>query len=243
MQVDTLKATTSTPATPDVAGIPSNLLDGFRFRVCETSADAERAIEVRRRVYREGAGYNVPVPDDLDGRSWLLMAEDVQTGATVGTVRLTPRSAGPLEAEEYIDLPGWLAMPRALEITRLAILPEYRKTNMLVPAVSFGLFRLTYEFATQLGAEFEVVCSKPERIMSYVLMGFQPTGLTASYTKLNGARHELLWHDFRRAATLVENELFRRLYLGHGFPQVTTPERVPALGLAVAPAYRLAVGA
>jgi hypothetical protein len=243
MQLDSLQTTTSTTHATDIAGIPANLLDGFHFRVCRTTEEADRAVEVRRRVYREGAGYTVAVPDELDGRSWLLMAEDTQTGATVGTVRLTPRSAGPLEAEEYIDLPGWLAMPRAIEITRLAILPEYRKTNMLVPAVSFGLFRLTYEFATLLGAEFEVVCSKPERIMSYALMGFQPTGLTASYTKLNGARHELLWHDFRRAATLVENELFRRLYLGAGFPQVATPDVVPALGLAGEPAYRLAVGA
>ena len=43
---------------------------------------------------------------------------------------------------------------------------------------------------------------------------------------------------------MVENELFRRLYLGHGFPQVTVPQAVPALGLAVSDAtYRLAVGA
>lgn len=242
MQIDTA---TDTPFTNDgVPGIPVDLLDGFRFRVAQTAEDATRAIAVRRRVYRESSGYDVPVPDDVDARSWLLMAEDVQSGRVVGTVRITPRAAGSLESEEYIQLPVRLANARTIEITRLAILPEYRKTNMLIPAVSFGLFRLTYEFAMQLGAHAEVVCSKPERVMSYVLMGFQPTGLTASYTKLNGARHELLWHDFRHAATMVENELFRRLYLGHGFPQVTTPQAVPALGLAVSDAtYRLAVGA
>jgi hypothetical protein len=113
---------------------------------------------------------------------------------------------------------------------------------MLIPAVSFGLFRLTYEFAMQVGAQAEVVCSKPERVMSYVLMGFQPTGRSASYAKLDGARHDLLWHDFRHASTMVENELFRRLYLGQGFPQVTTPKSIPMLGLAVSDAtYRLAV--
>jgi hypothetical protein len=232
------------PETPDrIASIPADLLDGFRFRVCETEEDATRAIEVRRRVYRDGSGYTVPVPDDVDARSWLLIAEDVTTGKAVGTVRITPRSAGPLEGEEYIQLPKRLARAETIEITRLAILPEYRKTNMLIPAVSFGLFRLTYEFAMQLGAQAEVVCSKPERLMSYVLMGFQPTGRSASYTKLNGAKHELLWHDFRQADTMVDNELFRRLYLGQGFPQVETPEAVPALGLAVSDAtYRLAVG-
>jgi hypothetical protein len=240
MQLDT--ADTNTSTNTGVTGIPVDLLDGFRFRVCETAAQAASAIAVRRRVYRESSGYDVPVPDDVDPRSWLLMAEDVQTGRTVGTVRITPRSAGPLESEEYIDLPGFLATPQTIEITRLAILPEFRKTNMLIPAVSFGLFRLTYEFAMQLGAKAEVVCSKPERVLSYVLMGFQPTGTVATYTKLKGAKHELLWHDFRKAATMVENELFRRLYLGHGFPQVVTPRTVPSLGLAC-PSYRLAANA
>jgi hypothetical protein len=41
---------------------------------------------------------------------------------------------------------------------------------------------------------------------------------------------------------MVDNELFRRLYLGAGFPQVSTPESIPTLGLAVSDAtYRLAV--
>ena len=143
MQLDTAGTHTSTNSE-EVSGIPVDLLDGFRFRVCETAAQAASAIEVRRRVYRESAGYDVPVPDDVDPRSWLLMAEDVETGRTIGTVRLTPRSAGPIECEEYIDLPSFLATPQSIEITRLAILPEYRKTTMMIPAVSFGLFRLTY---------------------------------------------------------------------------------------------------
>ena len=223
-----------------VGRIPAELLDGYRFRVCESESDAPRAIEVRRRVYRESCGYSVPVPDEIDARSWLLLAEETETGLAVGTVRITPRFAGPLECEEYVQLPTRFETPGAIEITRLAILPEYRKTNVLVPAVSFGLFRLTYEFAMQLGATAEIVCAKPERVMSYVLMGFRPTGRSASYTKLNGARHELLWHDFRHAE-LVENEMFRRLYLGDGFPQVVRPTSAPSLGLAVSEAtFRLA---
>jgi hypothetical protein len=164
-----------------VARIPAELLDGFRFRVCETEPDATRAIAVRRHVYRDSCGYSVPVPDDIDARSWLLLAEETETGRAVGTVRITPRFAGPLELEEYVQLPTRLETPGTIEITRLAILPEYRKTNMLVPAVSFGLFRLTYEFAMQLGAKAEVVCAKPERVMSYVLMGFRPTGRSAPH--------------------------------------------------------------
>lgn len=226
-----------------VPSIPAELFEGFRFRVCETEEDATRAIEVRRRVYQDNSGYSVPVPDDIDARSWLLIAEETATGKAVGTVRITPRSAGSLECEEYLHLPGRLATGRTIEITRLAILPEYRKTSMNLPAVSIGLFRLTYEFSFQVGAHAVVVCSKPERMMTYQLMGFQQTGLNVAYAKLNGARHELLWHDFRQASTMVENELFRRMSLGAGFPQVIAPSSVPVLGLAVSDAtYRLAVG-
>src|SRR5262245_56126215 len=103
MLTDTAAETTIQPDR--IASIPSDLLDGFRFRVCETAEDATRAIWVRRRVYRDGSGYDVPVPDDVDARSWLLIAEDVRTGAAVGTVRITPRSVGELEAEEYMHLP------------------------------------------------------------------------------------------------------------------------------------------
>ena len=69
--------------------------------------------------------------------------------------------------------------------------------------------------------------------------GFRPTGRSAAYTKPQRRAH-VLWHDFRHA-DMVENEMFRRLYLGEGFPQVVRPSSVPSLGLAVSEAtFRLA---
>src|ERR1051325_10181159 len=75
-----------------------DLLRGYRFRVCTDPASFAAALDVRRRVYQGGCGYDVPVPDEYDGRSWLLLAEHVEAGETVGTMRIAPRSAGPLEA-------------------------------------------------------------------------------------------------------------------------------------------------
>jgi len=90
--------TESQPASQP--SIMTDLLNGYRFRVCETAEDIERALEVRRAVYNGNCGYDVPVPDEHDSRSWILLAEDMQTGKAVGTMRVTPRFGGKLELVE-----------------------------------------------------------------------------------------------------------------------------------------------
>src|SRR5213593_4781738 len=75
-------------ATPDPS-IFRRLLRGHRFSVCERPADVVRAIDVRRRVYNDVCGYEVPVPDQYDGRSWFLLAEHVPSGRAVGSMRVT----------------------------------------------------------------------------------------------------------------------------------------------------------
>src|SRR5262249_16469833 len=97
--------TTIQPDTDQQDDFIAGLLHGFRFRGCQTREDWEAAIAVRRSVYRASCGYEVPVPDDYDRRSWLFIAEDATTGKAVGTMRVTPRWAGSLEAEEYFTLP------------------------------------------------------------------------------------------------------------------------------------------
>lgn len=227
MQSNTEETGKSEPTQDDFA----SLLAGFRFTVCETAEEAAEALEVRRRVYCCDAGYAIPCPDEYDGRSWILRAEDLATGQCVGTMRLTPRFAGRFECEEYFDLPPQLCGSTGIEISRFAILPEYRKRNALVPAVSFGLFRLCYELALAVGSTYQVVCSKEERVFTYTAMSFQPTGQTAAYEKLNGAEHELLWSDFSRAAEMLPDNVFRVLFLETAFDEVMLPNRRPPLGL------------
>src|SRR5262245_39239006 len=90
-----------------------SLLRGYRFRVCEDAASVTRALDVRRRVYHESCGYEIPIPDAYDDRAWFLLAEHVRSGEAVGSMRVTPRFAGPFEAEEYFRLPAALRVPTA----------------------------------------------------------------------------------------------------------------------------------
>jgi len=217
------------PSTDDTAFI-AGLLDGYRFRVCQTAEDWAAAMEIRRSVYRADCGYEVPVPDDYDARSWLFVAEDLATAKAVGTMRMTPSWAGTLEAEEYFTLPRHLRGNTSVEITRFAILPEYRKGKTFLPIVSLGLFKLVREFAPRIGARHLVVCSKPERIWTYDWMSFRTTGLKARYTKLNDAEHELISLDMQRIHVDLAAHPFGTFFLHAKYAQVEVPVRVPAPG-------------
>ncbi len=210
----------------------AQLLRGHRFSVCEGPDAVARALEVRRQVYVEGVGYDIPVPDDYDRRSWFLLAEDLATGQAVGTMRLTPRFAGTLEAEEYFTLPANLRSPRSVEISRFAILPAYRKGKTFLPTVSVGLFKLGIAFLRPRTDDV-VICSKPERVWTYEWLCFQRTGLVTTYTKLNNAEHELLSLDFRNLTRTYAGHPFEELLIGPPCPELVVPRQAPALGLGV----------
>jgi hypothetical protein len=190
-----------------------------------------RALEVRRKVYVEEAGYDIPVPDQYDFWSWLLIAEDVRTGEVVGTLRLTPRSEGPLEAEEYFRLPRRLRTPKTLEMNRFAILPAYRKGKTFLPVVSLGLFKLAKFVAQRARMDWVVICSKAERTWTYCWIGAEPTGITGRYAKLNGAEHELLTIDVGRVETTWAANPLAPFLLGMEHREVEMPVVLPPVGL------------
>jgi hypothetical protein len=240
MQTHTAHTTTSNETEEGLDG----LLTGFRFSVCETPEEVAEALEVRRQVYCLGAGYRIPCPDEYDHRSWILRAEDVATGKCVGTMRLTPRFAGPFECEEYFDLPRELCGSGGIEISRFAILPEYRRGSTMVPTVAFGLFRLCYEFVLAIGSTHQVVCSKPDRTWTYTQMGFEATGDAAAYGKLDGALHELLTVRFSEATEFLRDNPFKTLFLETAFDEVMMPDQRPPLELVPdTREFQLAVGA
>ena len=217
----------------DANDIVPQLLKGYRFSVCDTPEKVAAALDVRRRVYVDGVGYDVPVPDAYDHRSWLLVAEDAATGQAVGCMRLTPRFAGSFELEEYFTLPKVLRSGKAVEVNRFAILPEYRKGKTFLPIVSLGLFKTVVRFLDSIGADYMVVASKPEKIYTYEWIGFERTGRTAQYGALDAVEHELLSYEFRRIRTLMEGHPFGEFFTTMDYREVVLPRELPALGLGV----------
>jgi len=209
----------------------ADLLEEYEFEVCTDSAAFEAALAVRRRVYNDACGYDVPVPDAYDRRSWLLLARHAASGEAAGTMRITPRSAGRLEAEEYFWLPPKLRTTRSVEVNRFAILPEHRRAGQLMPAVSFGLFKLMINFVMdRLGAEYVVVCSKEERIWTYEWLRFQRSGIVARYVKLGNAEHELLTMDLRRRLAEHRDHRLWEFLFESEHREIAIPNAVPGLG-------------
>src|SRR5262249_17941419 len=152
-----------------------------------------------RRVYVDLCGYDVPVPDGYDSRSWLLVAEDAESGQPVGSMRITPRTHGPLELEEYLRLPDRLAPPALVAVSPFAVLPAHHRTRRrFPPPAALGLYKLVSQLVRRVGADYVVICAKPERSWSYRWLGFEPTGLSTRYGKLGATEHDLLTCDLRR---------------------------------------------
>jgi N-acyl-L-homoserine lactone synthetase len=217
---------------PGQSDVLLQMLAGYRFTVCADPGAVARALDVRRRVYVDKSGYSVPVPDEYDRRSWFLLAEHVESGLAVGSMRVTPRAEGPLEAEEYFTLPRAVRTPKAFELNRFAILPEHRKGKTFLPIVSVGLFKLVVAILERVDAHWMVIASKPERIWTYEWLGFRHTGLSAPYGKLDFAPHELLLHDFRNREAIRKEQPFFEFLVDARSPEVVMPRTVPSLALA-----------
>jgi N-acyl-L-homoserine lactone synthetase len=215
--------------TDFVAGI----LGGYRFKVCETPDEVAQALEIRRRVYVDDVGYDVPVPDALDGRSWLLLAIHEETGEAVGSMRITPRFAGSFELEEYFTLTSAFRSPKCVELNRFAILPAHRKGKTFLPVVSLGMFKLAMRFLQSMGMHQLVIASKPQKIWTYEWLGFTRSGRTAAYGTLDAIEHELLTFNLRRADEIFAGHPFEQFFCGFEYREVIMPERLPEIGIGI----------
>lgn len=216
------------PGAPDPDGF-RDFLRGYRFHFAMDRASAEGALEIRRKVYSAKTDGDFPVPDDVDVRSWLLAAEDVARGRVIGTMRMTPREAGPFECERYFDLPMHVRTGRAIEITRFAIDPKHRRKAIDLPVVSVGLFKLVIEFCLRTQVQWLVIAARPEQIPTYEWLGFQRTGFHAPYGVLADSSHELLWLDFPTKVRF-EGHPFRAFFRDIRHEEIVLPDPLPQPG-------------
>lgn len=205
-----------------------SLLEGYRFRVATSPAEVAGVLDIRRSCY---AKYDIPIPDEYDARSWFLVAECEASGRIVGTIRITPRSAGPMELEEYFILPASLKRDTAVELTRFAILPEYRKSANGMPRVAFGLFKMVVAYVTTLGAEYMCVSSTPEQAKTYSWLGFTATGVAAPYRKLASKAHELFVWDIRHGFGPYDTQQFYSWFVEWKSEEIVLPTEPPPLGI------------
>jgi len=205
-------------------------LRGLRFRVCRDANAFARAVAVRHLVYAKKMRAPFPIPDQYDSRSWTIIAEDVATREVAGAIRVTPRLAGPLEAEERFRLPEEYCAADTAEITRFAVLPTARGRKGAMPVVFIGLVKAAILLMQQIGTRHLVVKPTRDRAWAYQWFNLKDTGLTAPYPGLGNELAMLLAGDFREALA----ELRRSHRLGTFLLDVDTPEIERALSGRVA---------
>jgi hypothetical protein len=116
-------------------------------------------------------------------------------------------------------------------MNRFAILPAYRKGKTFLPIVSIGLFKLAKQVAQREGMHHVVLCSKAERIWTYCWLGFEQTGLTVRYEKLNNAEHELLSIDVRTVDQRWADNPLAPFLLEIDHAEIEYPKPMPPVGL------------
>jgi len=198
--------------------IPANLLSGFRFRLAESGADWDAGLGLREHRHHR-------CPDAYDHRSWLLLAEEEHTRAIAGSVRITPRATGPLEAERHFPLPPRLRTPSTIEIARLATLPGHADGSTFVPAVQLGLFRLVHELAARIGARHGVVRDRSDRAWLYDWLRFTRLAFPTP-----ADRQLLFVLDLTRALDDADAHPFGSFFRDLSFPEIVLPRRIPAPG-------------
>jgi hypothetical protein len=156
-----------------------NRYDAFPVRDEHTRAAAMQVLdEVRRKELNRVHGRSALETAafvDADVRYDLYAVKDTRTGKVVGCVRVTTAdqiATIPASQEEYrLDRLPPALLARTQVFTRLAILPEYRKT-----AASLTLLRRLCRDALASDVQASLLACEPGLYPSYLRLGFRPLG-------------------------------------------------------------------
>lgn len=119
--------------------------------------------------------------------------------------RLCPPIKGLFELEKYHHLPDFLKRARSLEITRLAIQEEYRRSTSVLVQLALGTAqylgkRFDYTFAT---AQF------PEPGQLYLRLGAKKIGNPFKYSEKDDNEVVLTYFDLNDRSTLLARRVQR----------------------------------
>ncbi len=178
------------------------LLD-FRCEVA-TGAAIDQVMEIRRKVYIEEFGFRLAdgsPRDPLDERSYQLLATSA-SGEGVGSLRLTDAPARPFEIEAFLDLTPFVSPDRhPAEITRLCILPPYRRISRAA-FVHLAILDRVLRLARQLGATDFIASTRSDLSAFYEYLLFETyPGAVYQHPEIGGAEHTLMRLDL---TTVVE---------------------------------------
>ena len=142
------------PVEPSIERLP------FTISVVRSSAELERAVAIRHGAYaRHVPGFaetlQIAEPLDFDDGVVVLLASSKLDGSPLGSMRIQTNFATPLELEDSLALPQWLATRRLAEAARLGVTKE--KIGRLVKSM---LFKAYFQYCQLNAIEWMVITAR-----------------------------------------------------------------------------------
>lgn len=178
------------------------LLPALAVRLAVSIDDLRAASAVRARAYGHHdpeIGHRLGQVEALDAADGVavLVCEDRDSGACLGTLRVQTSFRGPLLIEQSLDLPDWLSgRPRA-QISRLAVAPGASAQ------VKLSLMRDSYQYCLAMGVRWMVIGARNAALIrNYRSLGFVDVfddGAWRPLASAGGLPHHILALDVAHA--------------------------------------------
>jgi hypothetical protein len=132
----------------------------FTVRIAQSSTELEQAVAVRCGAYARhvpGFAETLQVAESMDSDDGVivLLASSKLDGSPLGTMRIQTNCFNPLELENSLALPQWLASRRLAEAARLGVTKE--KVGRLVKSI---LFKAYFQYCQLNDIEWMVITAR-----------------------------------------------------------------------------------
>ena len=132
----------------------------FTVKIVHTEAELQKAIHIRHAAYSRHVpafAETLKAAEQMDMQEGvaILLAESKLDGAPLGTMRIQTNQYGPLNLEQSVTLPDWLAQRSLAEATRLGVTDQ--RIGRLVKTV---LFKSFYQYCVTNDIEWMVISGR-----------------------------------------------------------------------------------
>lgn len=132
----------------------------FTISIAQSSIELQRAVDVRHGAYaRHVPGFaeslQVPEASDFEDGAVVLLASSKVDGSPLGTMRIQTNCVKPLDLEDSLALPQWLATRRLAEAARLGVTRD--RSGGLVKSM---LFKAYFQYCQLHEIEWMVITAR-----------------------------------------------------------------------------------
>jgi len=168
-------------------------LDRVKVEIVRTPEQFQAAMDVRSAVYVDDIHWLTPetLVDRWDDRCVQFIG--TVDGRAVTSGRLNDNPSG-FEIEQYMDLGSLRANGGCAELSRLSVLPEWRRSM-----AAMSMFRAFYRYAQGRGIRHFCITLTPNNLRMYESLGFTYIG-GPFQNELLGVNHAVYCLDLEQAS-------------------------------------------